>query len=506
MFLRKKPNASGSISVQIISKANSSYKVIKTIGSGSSEQEIQKLWLLGEQNLERLNIQSNSSSSEKTFSETKSPDFKNATTRTIGPELIFGKLYDFIGFNEIKETLFRHLVISRITYPLSKLKAIEYVNQYLGIKLDIATIYSFLDTFPPTLTDQVQQIAFNYINKVSVNPINISLFYMFPLHFEACDKKELRKIGLRKEGIHKTPQIYLGVISGSDGHPIGYEIFHGNIYEGYLLIPFLEKVTGKFNLNHLIIVAGAELLSNMTIKILEQKGYEYIIGTRLKDESQKIKQQILGKQWKDGEIMKRKKMKETRLIVTYTGNDAIQDQRNRQRGLDRLEKEIQSGNLTRRHINNIGYNQYLKMLGTANISVDYTKFNIDKKWEGIKGYITNSKLTSKLVIKNYENLEHINKAFRMSKIDLYPHSFCVAVEDRIKAHICISFTAYSIWVELGCLLRKEKSILSIQKAAALTHSIYEITHTKTYFNYSTTKLPIMDDEQAELYRIIYKNC
>jgi hypothetical protein len=50
----------------------------------------------------------------------------NASIRTLGSEIIFGKIYDFIGFNKISEDLFRHLVISRMAFPLSKLKTIEY--------------------------------------------------------------------------------------------------------------------------------------------------------------------------------------------------------------------------------------------------------------------------------------------------------------------------------------------------------------------------------------------
>lgn len=58
MFLRKKPNRSGSISIQIIQKIGGKYKLIKSIGSSKNEQEIQKLWFLGKQEIERLSSQS----------------------------------------------------------------------------------------------------------------------------------------------------------------------------------------------------------------------------------------------------------------------------------------------------------------------------------------------------------------------------------------------------------------------------------------------------------------
>ena len=54
--LRKKKNKSGSISVQIILKSGGKYKVVKTIGSGRTEQEIEKLYYLCKQEIERLSI------------------------------------------------------------------------------------------------------------------------------------------------------------------------------------------------------------------------------------------------------------------------------------------------------------------------------------------------------------------------------------------------------------------------------------------------------------------
>ena len=59
----------------------------------------------------------------------------NASIRTIGPELVFGKLYDHIGFGKVSEELFRHLVIARLAFPLSKLKTVEYLYRYQGMLL-----------------------------------------------------------------------------------------------------------------------------------------------------------------------------------------------------------------------------------------------------------------------------------------------------------------------------------------------------------------------------------
>ena len=67
----------------------------------------------------------------------------NAGIRVIGPELIFGKIYDKIGYNQIEGELFRHLVISRLAFPGSKLKTIDYLYRYQGINLNKDTVYRF---------------------------------------------------------------------------------------------------------------------------------------------------------------------------------------------------------------------------------------------------------------------------------------------------------------------------------------------------------------------------
>ena len=134
MFLRNLKNRSGSLSVQIIQKSRGKYKVVKTIGSGRTEQELSQLTLLGKQEIERLSKQlglfvwENDLQIEQIFS-----NLSNASIRIVGPEIIFGTIYDKIGFGSIKEELFRHLVIARIAYPLSKLKTVDYLYRYQGI-------------------------------------------------------------------------------------------------------------------------------------------------------------------------------------------------------------------------------------------------------------------------------------------------------------------------------------------------------------------------------------
>ncbi len=507
MFLRKLKNRSGSVSIQIISKSSGKYKVVKTIGSGKTEQEIQKLWFLGKQEIERLSMPPKLFVSETdTIIDNIFESLSNSSIRVVGPELIFGKIFDKIGFNKIEEDLFRHLVISRLAFPLSKLKTIDYLYRYQGVSLNKDTVYRFLDKLNSKLKDKVEQITFAHTKQVLKGNISVVFYDMTTLYFEASDEDDLRKTGFSKDGKHSNPQIFLGLLVGLGGYAIGYDIFEGNTYEGHTLIPFLEKISSKFNLEKPIIVADSGLLSKENIEALEQKKYQYIIGARIKNESKPIKEKILEAKLTDGQIQKIKKNENSRIIISYSDKRAKKDAHNRERGLKRLEKRITSGKLTKSNINNKGYNKYLKLEGEVTVRIDYDKYNNDDKWDGLKGYITNSKLSNKQIIKNYSNLWHIEKAFRMSKTDLRIRPIYHHLQHRIEAHICISFTAYAVYKELERILYQEKSNLSLEKAKELTHNMYEVTYTLPESKHAKSKLLKMDNEQAELFQIVMKVC
>jgi len=505
MFIRKKPNKSGSQSVQVIQKINGRYKVVKTLGSATTQQKIENLVDLARQEIDRLSAQPKLFISESDSAvEQAFAILNNANIRTLGPEIIFGRIYDYIGFGNINEELFRHLVIARLAFPLSKLKTIDYLYRYQGTSLDIDAVYRFLDKLNDKLKPQVEQIAFAHTKRVLNNNISVVFYDMTTLYFEASDEDDLRKTGFSKDGKHQCPQIYIGLLVGLGGYAVGYDIFEGDIYEGHTLIPFIEKISLKFKLNKPVIVADAGLLSNDNIKALEANKYEYILGARLKNETEKIKTGILKNQFIDGATISLKKTGNTRIIVNYSATRAAKDAYNRKRGLNRLEKQVKSGKLTKSSINNKGYNKYLKLNGDVVIEIDYDKYNNDQVWDGLKGYVTNTKLTDNEVMENYKNLWHVEKAFRMSKTDLRIRPIYHRLRNRIEAHICISFTAYCIYKELERVLHEEKSSLSLRKAAEVTRNMYQITYMLPESRQTKSRLLNMDEEQAELYQIACK--
>ncbi len=500
MFVRKKKNKSGTHSIQIISKTNGKYKVIKTIGCAKTKREEELMVLLANTELNRIEgYQSLFVEHDDLVVENFVDNIANDHIQIVGSEQILGKIYDKIGYPKGGcPDYFRNLVLCRLVYPGSKLKTVEYFRWHLNIDISVYTIYRFLDELNSKLKPDIEKITFEYTKELLKGKVGVVFYDMTTLYFETSEEDDYRIPGFNKDGKHQQPQIMIGLLVSSHGYPIGYQIFEGNTSEAKTLIPVLETFQEKFNIDRPIIVADAALLSEKNIHALQDNGYRYILGARLKNETDEIKEQVLELKVEEDKP-KEIKSKHGRLIVSFSSKRAHNDRKNRQKGMKRLENKVKSGKLTKEHINNRGYNKYLKLSGgNVNISIDYEKFEADNVWDGLKGYVTNTNLTRNKVIGNYSQLWQVEKAFRISKTDLRIRPIYHRIKDRIEAHICICFTAYAIYKELERLLKNNQIGLSAEKAIEQIKEIRQLRYVLPKSRQMKTKILKPTEVQARL--------
>jgi transposase len=255
---------------------------------------------------------------------------------------------------------------------------------------------------------------------------------------------------------------------------VGYDIFEGNKYEGDTFLPILEGFQKKYYFEKLTVVADAGLLSNKNINELIEKGYEFILGARIKNEKESVKKDIMELNLENGQsrLIKRDELK---LIITYSEDRAEKDRYNREKGVKRLEKQLKSNKLTKSSINNKGYNKFLKMEGEVALTLDYQKIKQDAKWDGLKGYLTNSTMTKEEVLENYRHLWQIEKAFRVAKSELKIRPIFHYKRERIEAHICLNFIAYKVYKELERILKVKQAGLSPERVIEIIQNIHEIS-------------------------------
>jgi len=496
MFVRKKRNKSGVISIQVISKQDGKSKLIKTIGSSSINEEIDELFLQGKHFIESYKGQQTINYPDDSFSETIANSIQSIDIE--GINLLIGKIYTEVGFDKLASDLLKQLVIIRLSHPASKLKTTQHLRRYFSVEINEDKIYRYLDKIYLTEKELIQQVSFEHTRKILGGVVNVVFYDVTTIYFQIDDEDEIRKRGFSKEGKHQNPQIILGLLVSSGGYPLAYEIHEGNKYEGHTMLPVVDSFKNKYNIGKLVVVADSGLLTKENINELQNKGYEFILGARIKNESEKIKNKILSLNLSNGKSDIIKKDKNLKLIISYSDKRSKKDKYNRERGLQRLEKKVKSGKLTKSSINNRGYNKYLIMDGNINIRINKEMFENDAGWDGLKGYVTNTSLSKNEIIENYSHLWRIEKAFRVSKHDLKIRPIYHRLQKRIEAHITINFMAYKVYKELERQLKLKKANITVEQAIEISKTIYAIKITNPINNAISKKTLYLNQEQKDL--------
>ena len=133
MFVRKKKHRSGRISIVVVDKSSGKPKEIKSFGVANTETELEYLYSKA-----KKWIQEYTGNKELDFIEAEvKQNEENETERVLsnidsllinGHQLILNQVYDSIGFNQIEDSILRHLVIARISQPMSKRATVDYLK------------------------------------------------------------------------------------------------------------------------------------------------------------------------------------------------------------------------------------------------------------------------------------------------------------------------------------------------------------------------------------------
>ena len=483
MFIKRKKNRSGTTSVVVAEKIKGEYRELTTIGIARTDTEIENLaakgrdWIDREQQRRHPRLDLFGEERERCEAERLNVEqlLSNITNITIdGADLILDRVFDNVGFDRIDDDVFRKLVKARLSYPASKAATVEYLKNHFDDDVSLSKIYRYLDRLSDSQHKIVQDISVGHTRQILGGHIGVLFYDVTTLYFEADYEDELRKTGFSKEGRHKNPQIILGLLVSIDGYPLAYCIHEGNKYEGHTMLPVVTEFVRKYNLEDFIVVADSGLMNNDNIAELEANGYKYIIGAKIKNESRKIKECILEHPKVDCRMVEYDKGNGQRLLVSYTDDRARKDAYNRDKGIRRLEKAYRRGTLTKDNINKRGYNKFLTMQGDVKVTINYEKLEEDARWDGLKGYLTNTEIPSEDVYAAYHNLWNVERAFRISKSKIEIRPMFHFTRRRIEAHVCICFVALKVYKELERLLKLSEIKMSVDKVLALAQTIVTI--------------------------------
>ena len=392
-----------------------------------------------------------------------------------GTQLLLGRIYDSIGFNAIEDDVLRHLVIARLTQPRSKLATVDYLKSYYDEDVDLNRIYRYMDKLHSTQQELAQSISVEHTRSLFGGRLGLVFYDVTTLYFESAAEDELRSPGFSKDGKTAETQVVLGLLVSEGGYPLSYSVFNGKQYEGYTMIPMIDDFRQRYGLgDDFVVVADSGLMNGRNITMLRQAGYKYVIGARIRNEAEDVKGWILSQRLANGEFAELVRKGDERLIIGYSQKRADKDAYNRKRGIARLRKAYSKGTLTKEQVNRRGYNKFLEISRDVTVEINESKIAEDAKWDGLKGYITNTSLEPKQVVEQYHGLWVVERAFRVSKGALEMRPMFHFTPRRIEAHVCICFVAYKVYKELERLIKENGIPHSVDKVIDIAKTVITV--------------------------------
>jgi len=490
VFIYKRKNNSGSISIIVLKKQRRSNKVVSYVGTANNEYELEYLIRVAKKRIsniqgEQLSIFDNQTAAAKLHGFLKRFIPKHAIR--VGYYEVFGKVFDELQLNDlVKSSLFKNLIIARIAKPNSKLSTARWLNDKLQVKTNSDQIYRLMDEIDYLTQRQINNHLYQYVKDYLNDEIHVIFFDATTLHFETFETDSFRSLGYSKVGKHNQPQIVVGLMVTREGLPLGYEVFPGNKWDGHTIVSALTRVKRRSGVNRVVFVADAGMSTEKNIALIEEFGYEFILADKLKSRSDQIKEYVLDpKNYNDQDICEMViGARNHKLISHYSEDRARKDRVDRENVIERTRKKISRKNRITKSV--IRAPKYFDLIGQSNLVLNREKVRNDQRWDGIKGYRTNIEdLPAIDIIARYHDLWQVERAFKVTKQDLGIRPIHHRKRDRIRAHIFLVFVSLVVsrMVELKVKDIKLTTARMLEHLDSVQENIFKDSITKEEFRF-----------------------
>jgi len=548
MFVRVKstPNSPRK-SVQIVHSerlgSKVKQKIIKHVGIAMDDKELEELKLLANaikselesknqlplytpQELESLTRRVKKKNSNNSKRKTDEPNRDDYAVNLLdlleedrvikGIHDVYGKLYDELQFKTILPNPTKHkaavkalkeIVLARVANPDSKSGSVDTLSSKFGVNLNLTTVYRMMDMIDTNRIKKLNTLVLHKTKTLLNDKIDVIYFDATTLYFESFsedidnteDKDEaIRKNGYSKDGKFNQPQVVLALLVTKQGLPIGYKAFSGDTFDGHTIIPSLKEIEDEFKVDKIVYVADAGMFNKTNLEEFDKnENMSYIVGAKIKTMNKSMKQQILSSdnfiEINDDTKVKTLDYNGKKLLISYSKKRAKKDKHDREKAITKLKKRLESSKSVKSQLSNNGYKKYLQLQSSdkskscdLSIELNEEKIREDEAWDGLKGIITNNTvLTNEELIHQYTNLWQVEESFRITKHDLKIRPIYHWKPSRVKAHLAISFMAYTLVRYLEYRIRLQYKKMSPQKIrqtllSVQTSILYDTTTDKKY--------------------------
>lgn len=348
------------------------------------------------------------------------------------------------------------MLIERLHDPCSKRSNWFNQQEYLGIEpTALHYLYRTLDKLSDN-NKVIQREIFHTGRDLFNQQLDVVFYDVTTLYFESEVEQEgsLRQKGFSKDGKIGNTQILFCMLIDKNKSPIGYRIFKGDTFEGHTFEKALEDLKQQYQIDKIVVVADRGMLSKNNIKLVEEKGYEFIIGERIKSLPLSIQKSLLDKsnykhEWvytdNDDEQIAIQyttlSYEGKTIIATYSNKRAKKDKADREQKLQTAQVLLKQPSLIKKKASRY----YLTSTGNETYELNKKKVKADEAYDGILAIATNTTtLAHTLILEQYKQLYKIEHTFRTFKSHLEMRPMFHWTDKRIEGHICLCYIAYTL--------------------------------------------------------------
>jgi transposase len=438
-------------------------------------------------------IRSLSRFSEKTtlvLSARNNPDVR-ATATKIGPAMIFERLWQEMGIgkiirNRLKDRKFEfdveRAVFLTVLHRLFVSGSDRYCDKWRrdhridGVEsLSLHHLYramAFLGEetedqngrtpfTPRCMKDLIEEDLFD----VSIDlftGVDLFFFDTTAIYFEGEGGASLGQKGHSKDHRPDLNQMVVGTLVNDDGRPVCCEIWPGNTADVKTLIPVADRLKKRFPVDIFCLVADRGMISDETVKALDEREIPYILGSRMR-KTKEVREEVLSRPGRYKEVrpmgtqgpsplqVKEVWVDDRRYIVCLNEKQARKDEQDRQLIVDSLKEQLKKG--PKALIGNRGYRKYVKM-DSDHVAIDEAKIEEESQYDGKWVLRTNTDLPAEEVALKYKELWQVEQAFRDMKSILDTRPVFHQADETIRGHVFCSFLALVLRKELDSRLER----------------------------------------------------
>jgi len=329
---------------------------------------------------------------------------------------------------------------------------------------------------------------------------DLLLYDLTSTYFE-CDPPETpdskKRFGYSRDRRPDCIQVVIGLVITPQGFPLGYEIFAGNTRDTSTLRVFLDRIESQYGKMDRVWLMDRGIPTEDTLRQMRTEGVFYLVGTP-KGRLTKLEKNLLQLPWHQAREQVRVKLLETEgefYLYVESGDRLNKERSMRRRRLRRLLMRLKEIQLIKRQSRDellLRLGEARKLAGRAwylveihlpdaNASVSPKTFTFRLNRHKLRRcrrregrYLLRSNLTSQdpsQVWQKYLLLTQVEQAFKELKGDLSVRPIFHQKEERIEAHIFVSFLSYCLFVTLRNRLKPSAGGLTSRSVLEIFHQM-----------------------------------